>query len=1073
MNNPQKKTSKKISDNIMRFKGKTFTKTGRLTKKFKTFALENPSVLIPSQFVRVGDKFILKSKAFDSRFKTNVLKKKFSNEEKYKNTIKEKLEKFYLNEINSFEIDITKLSNGLSDFLKMVRTSERLLLTTKGNFDLASVSYVLNSQSLNRLLNDDVNQTESDAEFKLDIQSKNKFTVSKIGKSNLKEGGFFPYILNQKINGLDRYGIYDKVDKDNYNENCFIKALRNSNKVNDETIDRIKVSIKTMNLPMRVIKKIAEDNNLFITVQHVNSYNKINKYGDKTKDRIRLGIIENHYFIIEKTNYTSYSIKNYEMMSKKYPTNFNLYKKINEKTKTDFINSYALIKLLVENKDYFLKPLTNCNELYETQYSSKIKTFGNLEIDDSEYRPVIDKDKRKFINKKRYEEKLNTVKIWFDFETNVYKDKSCHIPYLCWCVDENDNYKEFIGEDCGKQLLIYLHNQYSNDEKIIKMIAHNASYDFRTGLFKYLSNVETIEKGSSLMSAKCKFYNYSSTPLIIKITDSYCIIPEPLRKFGKMFKLKTEKEIMPYPLYTTKNIQKKFIDINKCLSYIDNQDIEKYLDNCRKWGCFLRNEKYVDIIKYSSYYCKMDCKVLKDGYLEFKRMIKIITKLDIDDYISLASIADEYLKVSGCFDGCFELSGVCRSFIQECLVGGRTMLNNNKKLKRKGKIADYDAVSLYPSAMNRLKGFLVGIPIVLRKNMKTKEFLNNVDGYYIKIKIKSVGIKRDFPLLSFINEKGIRIFSNDIIDKEIYIDNISLEDAVKYQDIEYDILQGYFFCEGFNPKIQETISYLFNQRLKAKKSNNPIQAIYKLLMNSSYGKCALKEINEDNIYIGNKDYEKFVIRNYNYIKDITKTENNMGYRIKTTKPINKHFNRVHIGIQVLSMSKRIMNEVMCLSEDLKIKMFYQDTDSIHLDHKNVKPLEDEFRKLYNRELNGKNLGQFHVDFDLDGCKDIYSERFIGLGKKSYIDCLVGECPITQKTIRGYHIRMKGIPNDSIFAKCEELDITPLELYERLYKKESMIFDLLKKPNNQSRIRFEYKKDMSIHTVQEFNRKVKF
>ena len=130
------------------------------------------------------------------------------------------------------------------------------------------------------------------------------------------------------------------------------------------------------------------------------------------------------------------------------------------------------------------------------------------------------------------------------------------------------------------------------------MIAHNASYDFRTGLFKYLSNVETIEKGSSLMSAKCKFYNYSSTPLIIKITDSYCIIPEPLRKFGKMFKLKTEKEIMPYPLYTTKNIKKKFIDINECLTHIDNQDIEKYLDNCRKWGCFLSNEKYVYIIKY-------------------------------------------------------------------------------------------------------------------------------------------------------------------------------------------------------------------------------------------------------------------------------------------------------------------------------------------------------------------------------------------------------------------------------------------------------------------------------------------
>ena len=82
MINTQKKTSKKISDNIMEFKGKTFTKTGRLTLKFKKYAIENPSVLLPSQFVRVGDKIILKSKAFDKRFKTNVVKKKFSKPKK-------------------------------------------------------------------------------------------------------------------------------------------------------------------------------------------------------------------------------------------------------------------------------------------------------------------------------------------------------------------------------------------------------------------------------------------------------------------------------------------------------------------------------------------------------------------------------------------------------------------------------------------------------------------------------------------------------------------------------------------------------------------------------------------------------------------------------------------------------------------------------------------------------------------------------------------------------------------------------------------------------------------------------
>jgi len=31
------------------------------------------------------------------------------------------------------------------------------------------------------------------------------------------------------------------------------------------------------------------------------------------------------------------------------------------------------------------------------------------------------------------------------------------------------------------------------------------------------------------------------------------------------------------------------------------------------------------------------------------------------------------------------------------------------------------------------------------------------------------------------------------------------------------------------------------------------------------------------------------------------------------------------------MSKRIMNEVMCLAEDLGIEIYYTDTDSMHID----------------------------------------------------------------------------------------------------------------------------------------------
>ena len=172
------------------------------------------------------------------------------------------------------------------------------------------------------------------------------------------------------------------------------------------------------------------------------------------------------------------------------------------------------------------------------------------------------------------------------------------------------------------------------------------------------------------------------------------------------------------------------------------------------------------------------------------------------------------------------------------------------------------------------------------------------------------------------------------------------------------------------------------------------------------------------------------------------------------------------------MSKRIMNEVMCLAEDNKIKMFYQDTDSIHLFEKDVKPLEDNYRKMYNRELNGKNMGQFHVDFDLDGCKDIYSEKFIGLGKKSYLDCLVGTDIETGETKRGYHIRMKGVPNDSILYEAEKRNTSLEDLYDYLYTGNSVIFDLLKCPEG-DKVRFKNNKNMTITTLTTFEREVRY
>ena len=77
----------------------------------------------------------------------------------------------------------------------------------------------------------------------------------------------------------------------------------------------------------------------------------------------------------------------------------------------------------------------------------------------------------------------------------------------------------------------------------------------------------------------------------------------------------------------------------------------------------------------------------------------------------------------GCFEGCMYVSGLLRKYLQQFVIGGRVMTRNNKKVKlvsneyfkvKNGKksrriihknnykIVDFDAVSLYPSAMKAM-----------------------------------------------------------------------------------------------------------------------------------------------------------------------------------------------------------------------------------------------------------------------------------------------------------------------------------------------------------------------------------
>ena len=62
---------------------------------------------------------------------------------------------------------------------------------------------------------------------------------------------------------------------------------------------------------------------------------------------------------------------------------------------------------------------------------------------------------------------------------------------------------------------------------------------------------------------------------------------------------------------------------------------------------------------------------------------------------------------------------------------------------------------------------------------------------------------------------------------------------------------------------------------------------------------------------------------------------------------------------------------MCLAEDIGALIYYTDTDSMHIEDrfvcgKNDSLLGQAFRGKYGRELIGKQLGQFHTDFEFGG-----------------------------------------------------------------------------------------------------------
>lgn len=657
--------------------------------------------------------------------------------------------------------------------------------------------------------------------------------------------------------------------------------------------------------------------------------------------------------------------------------------------------------------------------------------------------------------------------VFADFESTTNSEK--HIPYLC-CWERSDMPGQKLsadGPDCGKTFV----NSLKANSTIY---FHNLGYDVRFLMnYVYMHNIIRKSVNSVVtMSGKLNDF-YTKTTYKMSFKCSYMMTTIPLRNFGKTLGLTVHKEIMPYNLYTTESVQKNYAYIKDALAMLDKSDHADFMDNLTKWNLIVpdgKNDCFYHLA-YSKKYCEIDVEVTRLGYYKFRDFVLDITdnKIDIMDHYTLPSVAEAFLIESNCYDGCYKIAGPYREYIQESMVGGRTMTRRNEKNYTKIRLSDFDAVSLYPSAMYRLLGYLMGLPKKL-KNLNYN-FLKSCDGYFVDIDITHIGKDYDFPLLNYKNADGVRCFESKT---GIYrVDKFTLEDLIKFQKIQFTILGGCYFDSGRNENIRDVIRKLYNRRKIEKANGNPIQEVIKLLMNSAYGKNGLKEHKHGTRIIGLNDIDKEISNNYNFVSSITELDGGKLAEVKFINPVNLHFNSVHIGCEILSMSKRIMNEVMCLAEDIKAPIYYQDTDSMHIETSCIEKLRLAYKEMYNRELIGDDMGQFHSDFTGRSDEEIVAVESYFLGKKSYIDKL--EIVNNGLVSYSYHKRMKGIPGQVLENSAKDSyngDI--MSLYEALYCGKPITFDLL---NQGSKVVFKGKIDGTIRTLKSgldiFSRKLQF
>jgi hypothetical protein len=258
---------------------------------------------------------------------------------KLRNTLEKKLILFKLGKTGKFCIDkdtlkklgpktvIEIIANILTGEMVVLSIKQNVLLLNDNNAGVSTdeVFYTLSQSNINDLIDalkdkEEAFDETSDSEFAgllieadelcIEYPKYEEKDFDKSGNIKTKKGGaFFKYLNNTHFN-LTKYGIYREVEPDNYKENCLYRALENGG-CSKEKLNLLHFFVVNRDVPMSKLKAVCEKLHICIHLRKNDNVKNVIIYGKDHNEIYNIGLIDRHYFIIEKVDFTMFALKNY------------------------------------------------------------------------------------------------------------------------------------------------------------------------------------------------------------------------------------------------------------------------------------------------------------------------------------------------------------------------------------------------------------------------------------------------------------------------------------------------------------------------------------------------------------------------------------------------------------------------------------------------------------------------------------------------------------------------------------------------------------------------------------------